>query len=222
MASNIVAYAGINNFDNIMYLSNILSKLGKKVLLVDHSVNHALLYSIPLPKGICCHKNIITYRQIDVTSKVIDQNIAADYDNVFISYGFMEPSDDIRLCNQFILVTNLYRFNYERRISSLYTTFISDFEKRSILIKDVVDLNITPIILAEHINLNIPMENISSLYFDEKDYVNGLVCHHNSNFQMKYISKQHRIYLLDELGKLYPEITKKQIRAACRHARKGV
>ena len=67
MGNNTVAYVGLDNFDIILYISRVLMKLGKKVLLVDHSETMAIKYCIPQPKGLNCQRDIITYQGIDFT-----------------------------------------------------------------------------------------------------------------------------------------------------------
>ena len=71
MASNIVAYIGIDNFDNIIYLSRILTNLEKKVLIIDQTEALTLKYSIPQPIGVDSNLNIITYRHMDFTTMTL-------------------------------------------------------------------------------------------------------------------------------------------------------
>jgi hypothetical protein len=221
MASNIVAFAGVDNFDNILYISRILLNLGNKVLIVDHSDTRSLSYSVPQPEGILSEKKIITYRQIDFTEMTLNKEIAAAYDDILIAYGFKEPVEDIAICNQLIWVTDLYRFNYEREISPDYMIYFKEARTRHLLIKDVFEFKITPDIIAERLKITFPKENRSVLYFDEQDYLNGQISHHNGIIQLINISKQLKNYLISEVARLHPEISDSRRLAAYRLARKG-
>jgi hypothetical protein len=221
MAINIVAYAGVENFDNILYLSRILHKLEKKVLIVDHSETKALYFSVPQPQGVSCETAIITYRKVDFTSMVITPEIADSYDDILISYGFLEPEKDFDLCNRLIWVTDLYCYHYERK-PAFSCTDVIHINQRFLLIKDVVETKFTPEMLIDHLEIKFLSENISISHLDEKDHLNGLVCHQNKEIQFRNISKLRSRYLIDEAGRLHPEINMKQRKAAYRKAWKGV
>jgi hypothetical protein len=221
MANNIIAYIGIDNFDNIIYLSRILMKLGKKVLIVDHSETRSLTFTIPQPEGVSCEQNIVTYQRVDFTAMTITKDMVAAYDDILIAFGFMEPMPDIEFCNRIVLVTNLYRFNYEKKLNFHYYYNSKEDTMKSLLVKDVVVSKITADIIVERMNMQVSEDNISVLYLDERDYLNGLICHYNGAFRFHDISKQHKNYLIEEAGKLYPEIDCNLRKAACRQAGRG-
>lgn len=221
MANNVVAYAGVDNFDNILYLSRILIKLDKRVLIVDHSERGSLIHSIPKPKGVNADKTIISYRQMDFTTMMIPRDLLADYDDVFIYYGFNKPLKDLIICNRMVWVTDLYRYHYE---DSEYFPYYEDAignSMRYLLVKDAVELKITPEMIAERMELCCPVQNISILYIDERDYYNSLICHYNGDYRFTDISKQRRKYLLKEIKSLYPQLKDKHYKVAYRKARKG-
>jgi len=221
MASNIIAYVGIDNFENMMYLSRILLKLGKRVLVVDHSETQSLTYSIPQPIGVCCEKEIVTCRQVDFTTRAIDQELTENYDDILIAYGFTEPLQDISICSRLVWVTNFYRYNFERRVSLTYSDGMMHDATKSLLIKDAFEIKITPEMVAERMDVQIPSENVYVLYRDEKDYLNGLICHYNGAFRFMDISKQLKRYLMEEARILHPEIDINQRKTAYRRAKKG-
>lgn len=222
MAINVVAYIGIENTDNILYLSRILVKLGKKVLIVDHTEPHAFMYSFPKPEGISYLQNFITYRKVDYTSMTVQKEVLEEYDDVLISYGFNAPlEEDIELCNRYIYVTDLYSYNHER-IQSLSTRHLElEQSHTALLIKEAAEIKISPDRILEKMYQNIPVKNISVLYRDEKDYSNSLSCHYNGVVRFKDISKQLKNHLLQEVINLHPEIEYKIIQNAYRQARKG-
>lgn len=221
MANNVVAYAGVDNFDNIFYLSRILLKLDKKVLIVDHSESGSLIHSIPKPKGVNVDETIISYRQMDFTTMMIHRELVADYDDVFIYYGFNKPLKDLIICNRMVWVTDLYRYHYEDSECFPYYEDAISKPMRYLLVKDAVELKITPEMIAERMEISYPAQNISVLYINEKDYYNSLICHYNGDYRFTDISKQRRKYLLKEIKSLYPQLKDKLHRDAYRRARKG-
>ena len=221
LASNIVAYIGIDNFDNILYLSRLLSKLGKKVLVIDHSESLSVQYSIPLPKGMDCRREIITYRQVDFTTQEMNRGMKEEYDDILICCGFHKKAKEIAHCNKVVFVTDLYRFNYARISDVSYVNDSNNEIEQELLIKDAAPIKITPDILRERMGLPISADHISILYHDERDYTNSLICHYNGSFRLKGISKQRKKYLLEEVKKLHPEIKFNQAKTAYRHARRG-
>lgn len=221
MASNIIAYIGIDNFDNILYLSRILTKLGIKVLVIDHSDSMSLQYSIPQPKGSNCKEEIITYRQIDFTMQRINQTMKEGYDDILIFYGFNKEEKDLAECTRMVFVTDLFRFNYHRIPSPSCMTKVGSNVEQELLIKDVATTKITPDIIIERMGLNMDKAHVQVLYRDENDYVNSLLSHYNGSFNLKKISKQRKAYLQEEVKKLHPEIDISQVKTAIRRAGKG-
>ena len=147
--------------------------------------------------------------------------MASIYDDILIAYGFLEPLEDITICNRLVWVTNLYRYNYEKRVSLTYCDYIREEAMRSLLVKDAIELKITPEIIAERIDIQISSENTSVLYLNEKDYHNELICHHNGAFRFTDISKQLKEYLMEEVRVFHPEINSNQRKTAFCKARKG-
>jgi len=221
LASNIVAYIGIDNFDNILYLACILTRLGKKVLVIDHSESMWLQYSIPQPKGSNCRKEIITYRQVDFTMQSINQKMKEEYDDILIFCGFNKEEKDLAECTRMVFVTDLFRFNYHRIPDITCNMKVNGNVEQELLIKDVATIKITPDIIIERIGLKIDENHVQVLYRDENDYTNSLVCHYNGSFCMKRISKQRKAYLMEEVKKLHPEIDNQHMKTAFRRAEKG-
>lgn len=221
MASNIVAYIGIDNFDNILYLSRILTKLGKKVLIIDHSESLSIKYSIPQPEGVNCNREIITYRQVDFTMATLTREIVDLYDDILISYGFLVPEDDISYCNLVVYVTDLYQFNQERLVSQSDLYHLTENARKVLLIKVMIDIKISSEHITEQVREQLQLESVSVLYRDEQDYSNGLICHYNGVFRFTDISKKLKKYLMVEVSQLHKDINKEQLRTAYRRARRG-
>jgi hypothetical protein len=219
MANNVVAYVGIENFDYILYTARILTKAGKKVLLIDHSESMLLKYSFPQPEGIHCDDNLITYRGVDFTTISANLDLINLYDDILIFYGFNASCFDMVYCNRIICVTDLFRYHHEKIVASLSESFFLKHGRLELLVRDYLDIKST---LATIINqLNITSDNITKLYRDDCDYENSLNCHFSRNIHFNRISKSLKLYLIREVEKLHPDMEKKQLRKAYRQAGKG-
>ena len=221
MANNIVVYIGLDNFDHILYLSRILSHLGKKVLLIDHSDTLSLKYSMPLPDGLDCSKEMIHYIHVEFTASVISEEMKNKYDDIIIFCGFNPREEDISSCNRMVFVTDQYRYNYDR-VSSLYSAgpYVSQIEPE-LLVKEATSSKITTNVITDHMGITFSPSNINVLYFDERDYNNSLICHFNQSFKFIKVSKQLQDYLIREVARFYPEINPKEIISSYKRARKG-
>jgi len=221
MANNIVAYIGVDNYDHLIYFAKILANLGNKVLIIDHSDTGSMKSSTPLPEGIEFDKEIITYRGVDFTAAEITQEIIEVYDDILISYCFQEDLKEIHRCNRYIFVTDLHRYNLERLIKIIKRYRLKEEFNNELLVRDVIDSKISPDMLAEQLNHNFNLKNLSVLYLDGKDYANSLVCHYNGDFSFRHISGQLKKYLIKEVKSFYPELNHKQVYTAYLHARRG-
>lgn len=219
MANNIIAFVGIDNFDNIFYISKILSAVGKRVLLIDHSDTLAIKHSIPLPDGVECSKELVTYRNIDFTTKILTTDMMEEYDDIFLAYGFNEPLQDIVYCNRIVYVLDLYRYNQERLICIMGEKLPKEVEKE-LIVKGVLDTKLIPELVAEKIDNSITKEGISVLLHDERDEANALLCHHNRMFCLRGISRQRKNYLSKVIRGYYPEISNHTVRAAFRQSKR--
>jgi len=221
MGNNTVAYVGLDNFDIILYISRVLMKLGKKVLLVDHSETMAIKYCIPQPKGLNCQRDIITYQGVDFTSKILSKQMQEEYDDILILYGYQEPTSDLELCNRICFVTDLYISNQERLMNLIHGYSSTGVKDKSLLIKHKADIKVRLDYLFECFHKEVNPEHITVLYYNEIDEINALVCQYHGVYKFKDISKYIKNFILDEVKKLHPEIRIKMITNAFRLARKG-
>lgn len=217
MANNVVAFVGIESFDNIQYMARILSSLGKKVLVIDYSETEALTWSVPRINYIDINKEIINYRHIDYTNQNITDDMLKAYDDVFIAFGFNIIGEAILSCNNIFYVTDLY-INNIKKINR-----IDDFniKSRYLFIRNVLEIKINPESVASQIEKNIPKENTFILPFRENDQINGLINQYNQIMAFANISGAYKKILHKQIHELYPNITKYKLKVACRKARKG-
>jgi len=217
LANNVVAFVGIESFDNIQYMARILSNLGKKVLVIDYSETEALTWSVPQIDFIDIKKDIINYRHVDYTNQNITDDMLKVYDDVFVAFGFNIIEEVILSCNKINYVTDLYINNIEKlnRINDYKT------ERKYLLIRNVLGIKISPESVALQIEKNIPSENTSILPFSENDQINGLISQYNQTIRFTNISRPFRELLYRQIHELYPAITKDKLNEAYKRARKG-
>lgn len=217
MANNVVAFVGIESFDNIQYIARILSNLNKKILVIDYSETEALTWSIPQIKFIDIYNDIIKFRQVDYTKQNITEDMLKVYDDIIIAFGFNIKNEFMKYCNKIIYVTDLYINNIEK----LNRVHDFDVEEKYLLIRNVLGIKISPETVAQQIEKNIPTENTMILPFSENDQINGLINQYNQSFRFKKISRQLKELLYKQVNDLYPDITKDKLNEAYKKAKRG-
>ncbi len=219
MKNNVIGFVGIDNFDNILYLSRILLKLGKKVLMIDHSESNSLMYSIPKPSDSCSNKEIITYRRVDFTCMPLCKEMLEEYEDILINFGCNKSQEDMFQCSRIIFTTDLF-VHHQERVTDLIR-YLSDEIHKELLIKDVIEVKITPDHVLDRMEHLIPKEEVSILYRDELDYENSLLIHNNGIVRFYRLSRQRRNYLISEIKRFHPNLNQKQINHAYRQAKRG-
>lgn len=213
---NNIAFVGNESFDIVLYISRILSKLNKKVLIADYSKADILKCSIAIPEGI--EDKIITYRQVDYTSEEVTDDIYNKYNVILNYYANQKPQNEIKKCNHIVYVTNLYKHN----LNNLEQLESYNIDHKFLLIRDLVNIKITPLEVAEYINKGIDKSNIFVLYQNEIDSANAILCQHNQCTSFITISRKMKSYLIKQIKAFYPNIDYNEIKDAFRKARKGV
>lgn len=216
MATNVIGFYGIENYEIILYLSRIMDKLKRKVLLVDYSTTDDLTICIPVPTGIYVDDDVITYFGVDFTRKPIDAELMDDYDDILISFGFNYLEDITNKCTQLIFVTDQQKHN----IIKLST--IPDMDQPKILlIKDVVDSKINQAYIQEKIQKNINSECVFVFDQDEVDKKYKILAQHNTLYEFRRITNGVKDYLKYMVKKMYPGISDKELKDAYKTAERG-
>lgn len=219
MANNIVAFIGHNHFDILIYLSRILLKLDKKVLVIDHSEEKSILSFVPKPLGIDADSEVITYLQVDFTSMIFNESMLDDYDDILISMGYNMIYDSLDFSNHWVLVTDLFGFNHDRLGYYLEKYYIKA-EPITLLIRNYMDTTLSLDRILKNINISIDKNKVFFIHRNDLDYINSLLCHYNSSFSFMKISKGLQKYLKELISHLYPDIKQSAIDGAYKIARK--
>ncbi len=218
MANNIVAYVGIESFDTILYLSRIMQKLGRRVLLVDNSDTLALTFSIPRISDINTFETTIYYRRVDFTNMPVTKELAKSYDDILIYCGMKKPITSTELFTRIVYVTDLFDYNI-RRIANRKEYDTCNCEK-VLLIRNAVYTKIFIEHISKQISSTIAVDKTKVLYRDDSDYINCLNSHMNQVFTLN-LSRHYRKYLVDQVEVMCNDFTRKEINKAYRRARNG-
>ncbi len=212
MANNIVAYAGIECFDLILYQARILSKLGRKVLIMENRAAGAFYYTIPRPFGIDGEINPVTYRRIDFAVTSLPEGVKENYDDIFITHDFQIPEEEY---NRVVFSTDLL-LHHMKMVSSLFIQ--SKCQNKSLLVRNIIEVNVNTKYLFGQLGKNISIDYID---FDELDYENAILCQHNQTMQFVGLSRKTKKFLLKEIGLLCPEVETRAINKAYKAAQGG-
>lgn len=218
MAKNIVAYVGVSAFDIILYLSRILIKLDRRVLLVDNSETKALTCSFPQIQGVNTNIGCITYRSVDFTTQTVTYELSEQYDDVLIDFGFHQTKMDISLLTRVIYVVDILENNIFKMASM---ENFSDTVGKALFIRDMIDTRISIDHIISTVNKGISKSNTYLVPRDDGDYYNSFLCQLSKVPRFTHISHRMREVLFFEIKKLYREISERQLKMVYHKARRG-
>jgi hypothetical protein len=220
MVSEVITYIGLNCFDLILYQACVLKKLQKKVLIIeDNDKVEQCPFScmLQLPLGLEAKRDIITYRRIDFAFFLPGIEVLNNYDTVFVSAGLTKPPYQ-GSTNKEVYVTDLFIQNIEavKRIMSenLCT-------RRTLVIRNNVFSYLNLDLLSAEMDGLLDKTETVIIDMNENDQFNALLCQNVQSLKFKLLSGTMKKYLLDELKKLCPEATKREIHNAYKAASRG-
>lgn len=220
MESKKILYLGADNSEQIIYLSRILYKLGKSVLIYDYLDSLPLRSAIPVIDGIDISTQIATYRRVDYTAKNNIKELFDNYDVVLASCSSIKYEYDLDLYDRVVFVTDLYLHNLEN-INTMADLFRDRDIEKYLLVKNIVDMKITPYTVSKKLNIEVSDENMFQQYFEYNDYVSKIKLQHDKIPSFAKISKSLKRYLIDEVISIYPEINRNIVKKAYNKAKKG-
>lgn len=216
MANNIVAYIGVENFDYILYLARILSKLERKVLVLESSDSKALEYVFPSVNGINVNKVPVTYRQIDYGKFTLTEDVINAYDDILISYGM--NAEVSKHCTRVAIVSDPFLHNLYPIKNMFLQIKCND---KAVLIRNMVSTYQGIEKISNELEGLIEKEKIDFIYLDETNVTNAIRCVSEQSLVFISINRELKSYLLKEAGLHYPDIEEKKLLEAYKAARKG-
>ncbi|MDF2842242.1 MAG: hypothetical protein K0R00_668 [Herbinix sp.] len=216
MANNIVAYIGIENFDYILYLARILSKLDRKVLILESSNSKAFEYVFPSVNGINVNKEPVTYRHLDYGKFPLTDDIINVYDDILISYGM--NGDVSEYCTRVTIVSDPFLHNLATTKNMISQLLCKD---KTVLIRNMISTNYGSKNISNELEGLIEKDKIDFVYLDESNLANAIRCVSEQSVVFVAINKELQSYLLKVAGMHYPDLKEKKLREAYKAARKG-
>ncbi|WP_156456346.1 hypothetical protein [Abyssisolibacter fermentans] len=221
LIKNKLGFFGTYKCDIINYLSRILSKLDKKVAVIDASIEQTMRYCIPQTYD----GNYVSYRSVDFyincqAEKSFINVTFDDYDVILIDFGFNKSLlDKLYDCTGIFLISDFQRYNIQR-----IRAFTNDLKDESSIIRiyrDMVDSKIDSKYIDSYLNID-NFEVIAKYEFElePQDYKSNIEFQYNDIFKFKDLSKYYKDMLNDIISE-YFQIEKKQILKAAKLAERG-
>ena len=209
--TRIIGFVGSDKAEIILYLSKILTKLDKRVLIQDLSETKALSYCVNSSSQEL--EDIITYYQADFTN--INELQTMVYDFILVDFGFNLKHPDIKKCNEIWILTD----PQIHHVMALKDLKLEKEQKRILIIKDYVHGKITPKYIMKELEEVSIASDPYKIYWDQEDWKQAVNCQYNN---MAFFDKLSLEYLdlfaeqLEESG-----ITKKQLKKAFKRVGRG-
>ena len=105
----LIGFIGTEKYDIMHYLSRVLKRLGKEVLMIDASKRKALTASVPTS-----HAVLFDYNGVDFAANLEclrEHASLSDYDYVLIDFGFQRTNKLVDKCNEIWFVTDEQKHN---------------------------------------------------------------------------------------------------------------
>lgn len=212
--SQIVGFIGIDKYEIILYLANVLVKLEKKVLLIDAAETSALSYCFSVPGDVDLKRETITHVGLDYTKNLDLELHKEKYDVILIDYGFSFRREDLEDHNSICLVTDKQLHNLNR-LSKVKAANQDTF----LLLKNIDKAdNINQIKYAFSKDLKII--NVYPFSTDNVDQIHTYSLQYGKEMRVKILSYEYKQimkrFVIDLLG-----ITEKEYKEAFKKLKRG-
>lgn len=211
-----IGFLGIDSYDIIHYLSRILCKMEKKVLLVDCSNTHGLTNSVPGPDELD-KTTVIHYRNVDFTASYKKEQLE-QYDVIFFDFTDNVTHHLIDLCEDLYLVTDQQRHNISK-VKQIYDDTTTE-QYVTVIIRNVVKCKIGMKYLLNLIGFDASDEHYYVLDADVIDQELMLLCQYDNVFSFKKISNGFKKMLISILVENM-KLEEKEVKLALKKAEKG-
>lgn len=215
--NNVLGFFGIDNYDIILYLSRVLTGLGKRVLMTDYSSAQTLASCIPVPVGLAPADDIIDYRRTDFTGKPASMELFNGYDDILMFFGFDYSKDAASYCNHMVLAVDLQKFHIEKLAA---VPAVKDVRKQ-LIIKDYISCRVNEDFILDSLPYRILKENVYLFDLDERDTACRVMTQYDAKYEFRKISREMKQYLKETLRLLHPETGHNLLENAYKLAERG-
>lgn len=214
----LLGFCGIEIPDVILYLSRILYKLGKRVLICDYSPEGELEYYIPFHNEINPLTECVDYRGVDYTRQFLEEEWKKKYDFLILNFGFGTVQVST-VCHRMIYVSDWDKAHI-KRLEKIPADRKNSQEKM-ILIRDMIPGGIRMNGYFQELKKLLQTEELTRLKLKLPDLRAKMTAEYNDVFVFRFISRDLYNVLLKEIQKLCPNEEEKKLFAAIRSAEKG-
>lgn len=216
-----VGYAGMEAFDIILYIGQILARLHIPVLIIDLSDTGAMAKAIYHGMNIDSTNTIVNYRSLNYTRAMPNDKELKDFAGgvVFVDFGFRSMDIKTIKLDYMNVVTDSLPSNIERVGTLLSEMSINNTQTR-LLIRNIISMDD-----VERVKRNITQNNtwysINYLYLELCDYENAIRCQMSQTIGLRRVSKSMKKLIIHETKGILPDIRLSKIRNTVFWAGKG-
>lgn len=225
---NWYGFVGSDKYELILCFSRFLTKLKKKVLIVDLSETKSVLCSIPKMEELSTYE----FRGVTFSDERDALSGSADYDYVLIDFGLCCIDTLLSECKKVVLVTDQQMHHVQplseivhvyaqhsylpNENSSLGTGRMQDW---FLVVRDYVGSGMKPRHILKMLDVNVPDENVFTILFDEADYARRLLIQYEHKFRFDSASDIKDVCMALIMPE--PTFTKKLLNKAYKKAERG-
>lgn len=216
-----IGYAGYESYDVVLYMARTITKLKKRVLIIDLSSSEAMKNSIKHGLGLDSLTDMVNYRDINYVRRAPTEEELEPFHNgvVLVYYGDSYHGELPMLCQQITVVVN----SYPHVISEITKDVLSKLNSKKIklLIRDIITIDDVDRVLTE-LKLTITKEMVSYLFLDIGDQAAAIECQVNQVPRFHKSSADLRKYIACSIKEILQNVSDRQIKKALLLAGRGV
>lgn len=221
MASKYVRYFGIQYADIVLYTARTLTKLEKRVLIIDYTEERTILSMMPQIPEIDITKDILNYRDINYTCTLPEDDVLNLFHVIFVLYGHKEEvTEHIQFENDSCYIVTTQMPHEVLQVKELIKNLEKD--KFSYIIRSVYDrTRINEV--KEYLGCKeIAQDKIRCFDYDYHDIFQLYYCQTRKSSKFSTISPGFKNFLMEHIKEIFPDTNFHMIKKAYKSAEKGV
>lgn len=217
-----IGYAGLEAFDLILYISRTITKLNKRVLIIDIADTEALTKAMKHGMNLDSRQEIINYRDINYTRRIPSEKEFEAFERgvVIINFGAYYYPDFPYDFHSIHVVVNTIPHQMDE-INTLLQKIALHETKINLLVRDIITIDDVDRV-KQSLELPNQLMDISYLYLDINDYESAVQCQVTQIVRFHRITKGMEKYILKQVKNIFPKLKETIIKKAIKLAKKGV
>ena len=216
----VIGFVGVEEYDIIMYLTTLLNRIGKKILLIDLSETTALSFCMRIPQGLDIKEEIAECNGIFYTRGAYlkeyeeKDTLLTTYDYIFIDYGFKFHSQDLEGCDIITIVTDK-QMHHLHRLKG-----IRNSDKEIYLILKHLEQGDNYLKIKNIFGEKLAITKTYPFLADSTDQTLAHSLQYHRTINIKRLSIEYRYFLKDFLFNAL-DITKEEYKRALKEKKRG-